>query len=163
MRKFRFVFVAIVIVCTMFSASDAQLAIRAGGGLIFDGSQPGGHVSLILPFSDKPAGLMVAVDYYKKDGVTTVPISGRGLYNIPAGEKADIYLGVGSGFLYSKDDSNTTSNSSTKALISAVGGLKIKTSDKFGIFGEVSFDRALTSGASNDFSGKAGLFISFIE
>jgi hypothetical protein len=154
---------AVVFACTISSTTDAQLALRAGGARIFDGSQPGGHVSLILPFSSKPAGVMIAADYYKKDGLTTAPISARGLYNLPVGEAADIYLGIGSGFIYTKNDAGTVSLSSTEILFSAVGGLRLNLNSKFGVFGEMSMERALISNAENNLAGKVGISITLSE
>ena len=162
MKKLSLLLIAVAF-CASATAASAQVALRAGGGMIFDGSQPGGHVSVIVPFSDKPAGLMIAADYYKKSGVTTVPISARGLYSIPAGEKASIYLGVGSGLIYSKVDVGVVSASTTKGLISGVGGLKISSSEKVGFFGEISLERALTSGAKNNLAGKAGIVFTLAE
>ena len=163
MKRLTLVLLVAVLSVAMFASADAQLALRAGGGMIFDGSQPGGHVSLILPFSDKPAGLMVAGEYYKKSGITTIPVSARGLYNLDAGESADIYLGLGTGIIYSKADLGIVSTSSTKMLFSAVGGLKFNTSETFGFFGELSLERALTDGADNNLAGKAGVAITFID
>ena len=145
------------------SAADGQLALRAGGGMIVDGSQPGGHASLVLPFSDKPAGLMVAAEYYKKNGITTIPFSARGLYNLNVGAQADIYLGIGSGLIYTKTDLGVASASSTKMLFSAVSGLKINMNEVLGLFGEVSMERALTSGADNNLAAKVGIALTVSE
>jgi hypothetical protein len=160
MEKLR-IFLIGIAACTMVSAASAQIALRAGGAMIFDGSQPGGHVSIIVPFSSKPAGLMIAADYYKKSGLTTLPISARGLYNLNVGEQADIYIGVGSGLIYTKNE--TANTSSTKGVFSAVSGLRINASEKFGLFGEVSFDRALTAGANNNVAGKIGIAFTLSE
>ena len=163
MKKVSVIIVTAAVILTMFSVADAQVALRAGGGMIFDGSQPGGHVSVILPFSSKPAGVMVSAEYYKKSGITTIPVAARGLYNLEAGKKADIYIGIGSGLIYSKTEVGTISVSSTKALFSGVGGLKINSSESVGFFGEVSLERALTSGAGNNLAGKVGIIFTLAE
>ena len=157
------IFLIGIAACTMVSAASAQIALRAGGAMIFDGSQPGGHVSIIVPFSSKPAGLMIAADYYKKSGLTTLPVSARGLYNLNVGEQADIYIGVGSGLIYTKLEADTGSTSSKKGVFSAVSGVRINASEKFGLFGEVSFDRALTSGSNNNVAGKVGIAFTLSE
>lgn len=144
--------------------ADAQIALRGGAGMIFDGSQLGGHVSMVLPFSNKPAGLMLAGEYYKKSGVTTVPLSARGLYKLSAGG-ASVYIGLGSGLIYTKVAGATAASniSSTKFLFSGVGGINFKFSGPLGAFAEVTLDRALVSGAKNNFAGKAGLSLTLVE
>ncbi len=164
MWKMIFVAMLVIVMVGLSKQAEAQLALRGGGGMIFDGSQLGGHVSLILPFSNKPAGVMLAGEYYKKSGVTTVPLSARGLYKLSAG-KASVYVGLGSGLIYTKTAGGTalTNLSSTKFLFSAVGGVNFKFSGPLGAFAEVGLDRALISGAKNHISGKAGLSLTLIE
>ena len=153
-----------LVVATLFIISGqagAQIALRGGAGMIFEDSQLGGHASLIVPFSNKPGGLMVAAEYYKKSGITTMPISLRGLYTLKA-SSASIYLGVGSGIIYKKQ-SGTPTNAAriallgTKPLFSAVAGLNFKFSGPLGAFAEGTLDRALSSGATNHWAGKAGI------
>ena len=154
-----------VIVLGLMSLSaqvDAQMALRGGVGAIFDPiTQYGGHASLILPFGSKPGGVMLAAEYYKKSGETTIPISIRGLYKA-SGESASMYLGVGTGLIYKKSSGTLArliSASQTKLLFSAVVGVNIKFSGPLGLFGEGTLDRALTSGAKNNLAAKAGLSI----
>lgn len=162
----RLICVVVVIVTLLFMSvqADAQIALRGGVGMIFDGSQLGGHASLIVPFSGKPGGLMVSAEYYKKSGTTTMPLSARGLYTLKASDMS-IYLGLGSGIIYTKNDGGLRANAvvlaaslaSTKPLFTAVGGLNFKFSGPLGAFAEVTLDRALTSGARNNWAGKAGV------
>ncbi|MBS14674.1 MAG: hypothetical protein CME19_24185 [Gemmatimonadetes bacterium] len=140
-----------------------QVELRGGAGMIFDGTQPGIHGSLILPFSSKPAGLLASVDYYKKSGVTTVPVTARGLYNINVGESTKAYFGVGSGVIYISTGTGFLQDSSTKAIMSGVFGIKGKAEGAFGFFGQVSVERALTSGASTELAAQAGVYVTFIE
>ncbi len=151
----------------LFSAqADAQMALRAGGGMIFEGSQLGAHASLVIPFGSKPGGLMLAAEYYKKSGVETIPVSIRGLYKANAGS-ASIYLGMGSGIIYEKLPVLTgqaavlASLATTEMLFSAVSGLNFKLSGPLGAFGEVTLDRALRSGATNHWAAKAGISLTF--
>lgn len=154
----------------LFSAqADAQMALRAGGGMIFEGSQLGAHASLVIPFGSKPGGLMLAAEYYKKSGVETIPVSIRGLYKANAGS-GSIYVGMGSGFIYEQKVGtpiNTTNvgvnvlKSGTELLFSAVSGLNLKFSGPLGAFGEVTLDRALRSGATNHWAAKAGISLTF--
>ena len=55
------------------TGTHAQIAFRAGGGLYVEEKEPGWHGSIILPFGSKPAGIMLAGEYYTKDGNITVP------------------------------------------------------------------------------------------
>ena len=136
MKKLFIAVLALVCLGAFATSADAQLALRGGGGMIFEGSQLGGHASLILPFSSKPAGVMIAAEYYKKSGVTTVPVSARGLYRAPVGEHS-FYLGIGSGLIYSKNDNTGAIDpSSAKILFSGVLGLNLKFSGPLGAFGE---------------------------
>ncbi|MBT3605397.1 MAG: hypothetical protein HOE48_25600 [Candidatus Latescibacteria bacterium] len=145
--------------------ADAQMALRAGGGMIFEGSQLGAHASLVIPFGSKPGGLMLAAEYYKKSGVETIPVSIRGLYKVNAGS-GSIYLGMGSGFIYEQNvgsNLNTANvlKSGTELLFSAVSGVNLKFSGPLGAFGEVTLDRALRSGATNHWAAKAGISLTF--
>ncbi|MDP6779972.1 MAG: hypothetical protein QGI83_24670, partial [Candidatus Latescibacteria bacterium] len=118
MKPGHIIVVSLLLVGLSAGVADAQIALRGGGGLIFEGKQVGGHVSVVLPFSSKAAGVMLAAEYFKKSGVTTIPVSARGLYRAPVGEKASLYLGVGSGMIYTKLPSGAISRSSTKVLLS---------------------------------------------
>jgi hypothetical protein len=154
----------------LFSAqADAQMALRAGGGMIFEGSQLGAHASLVIPFGSKPGGLMLAAEYYKEGDVETIPVSLRGLYKLKAGS-ASVYLGMGSGFIYEQTVGTPTNatnvafnalSSGTELLFSAVSGLNFKLSGPLGAFGEVTLDRALRSGATNHWAAKAGISLTF--
>jgi len=79
------------------------------------------------------------------------------IYRAPAGEQADFYFGGGSGLIYSKVSIGAASASTTKALGTGVAGINFKASESFGIFGEVGIDRALTSGAKNNFGARVGI------
>ena len=144
-------------------ASDAQLALRAGGGMIVEDSQIGAHGSLVLPFSSKPAGVMISAEYYKDSGVTTFPLAARGLYKVVLGS-GSIYIGIGSGLIYRKVDGAAGPDiSSTKALFSGVAGINLKFSGPIGAFGEITMDRALVSGADNNLALKAGISLTVSE
>ena len=145
------------------SASNAQIALRAGGGMIVEDSQVGVHGSLVLPFSSKPAGVLISAEYYKDSGVTTVPLSARGLYKVVLGS-GSIYIGLGSGLIYRKVDGVAGPDiSSTKALFSSVAGINFKFSGPLGAFGELTMDRALVSGADNNLAIKAGVSLTISE
>lgn len=154
MKKFALL---VALLVGMATAADAQPVFRVGGGLIFDGTVFGGGAAVDIPLSDQPFGLTIQGEYYKKSGVTTVPLRVMGVYRAPAGEQADFYIGAGSGLIYSKVSIGAASASTTKALGTAVAGLNFKASDSFGVFGEVGIDRAITSGAKNNFGARVGI------
>ena len=163
MRKLILAACAILMLIAAADTAHAQVALRGGAGLIFDGTVFGGHASAILPFSSKPAGVMVAAEYFKKSGVTTIPISLRGLYRASVGEDASLYAGLGSGIIYIKTETGGVDLSSTKALFSSVIGLNKPLSGALGLFAEVTLDRALTTGADNNFAAKAGIALTLSE
>jgi hypothetical protein len=138
------------------SFSTAYAAdIRLGGGVVFDGTVPGGGLAIDIPMGDRPIALSLGAEYYKKSGVTTIYAPVMGLYKTEAGESAQIYLGAGSGIRYSA--------SSTKALAAGVGGLNFKVGEKIGLFAEISYYRVFVSGADNTIVGKAGISFSLGE
>ena len=147
------------------SETHAQIAFRAGGGLYVEDKEPGWHGSIILPFGSKPAGVMLAGEYYEKDGVITVPLSIRGLYKIPLGGKFRIYGGGGSGLIYTKEESDTEliDLSSTKVLFSAVAGLNIKWLGPFRFFSEATLDRGVADDTENKYGAKAGISLTLID
>ncbi len=159
----------ILILCALLAVAGlspnahAQIALRGGGGLIVDGSIIGGHASVILPFSSKPAGVMLAAEYYKDSGATIMPISARGLYRGAVGESLSLYVGIGSGFIYRKTETGLVDFSSTKALLSAVLGFNKEMAGPIDLFCEGTLDRALVSGAKNHIAVKAGVALTFQE
>ena len=163
MKRICLIVFLLVSLCVLHGDVGAQLALRAGGGMIFENSQLGAHGSLILPFSSKPAGVMLAAEYFKDSGVTTIPVSARGLYKASVGA-GSIYVGAGSGLIYRKVEGAATADlSSTKLLFSAVAGLNLKFSGPLGLFGEVTMDRAIVSGADNNLAAKAGISLTISD
>ena len=160
MKNFRMFIAVFLGVCT-FSVAQAT-EVKLGGGLIFEGSVPGVAVAVDIPIPERPLAISFSADYFKKSGHTTVPLAIRGVYKAPVSEKADFYIGAGGGLFYSKEDAHGTvpRHSSTKGLFSSVGGIDLKLSDSIGLFGEITFDRALTSGARNEIAAKGGIFFS---
>ena len=154
MKKFALLLALLV---GMAAAADAQPTFRVGGGLIFDGTIWGGSAAVDIPLNEQPIGITIQGDYYKKSGTTTVPLRVAVVYTAPAGEQANFYIGGGSGLIYSKVSVGAISASTTKALATAAAGLNFKASESFGIFGEVGIDRAITSGAKNNFGARVGI------
>ncbi len=164
----RYLVPALAVFCLLGAATTkihAQIAFRAGGGLYIEDKEPGWHASIILPFGSKPAGVMLAGEYYEKSGVITVPLSIRGLYKIPLGNNLRIYGGVGSGLIYTKEESDTEliDLSSTKVLFSAVVGLNIKWLGPFRFFSEATLDRGVADDTENKYGAKAGISLTLID
>ena len=164
----RYLASALAVFCLLSAANSethAQIALRAGGGLYVEDKEPGWHGSIILPFGSKPAGVMLAGEYYEKDGVITVPLSIRGLYKIPLGGKFRIYGGGGSGLIYTKEESDTEliDLSSTKLLFTAVAGVNIKWLGPFRFFVETTMDRGVADDGENKYGAKAGISLTLID
>ena len=147
------------------TGTHAQIAFRAGGGLYVEEKEPGWHGSIILPFGSKPAGIMLAGEYYTKDGNITVPLSIRGLYKIPLGGSLRVYAGVGSGVIYTKEESDAEliDGSSTKVLVSAVAGLNIKWLGPVRFFAETTVDRGVGDETEDKFGAKAGISLTITD
>lgn len=150
-------------VSTAFAADETKATIKIGGGVIFDGTVPGGGLGVDINISEKPAAIEIFFDYFNKSGVTMVPAGVRFLYKAPVAEKkAGVYFGAGGGIGYWKMPSVTLlgvtiGGSTTKGLVTALFGVNIKAGEKAGIFIEGAYYRMLTSGASNDVAGRAGI------
>ena len=145
--------------------THAQIAFRAGGGLYVEEKEPGWHGSIILPFGSKPAGVMLAGEYYEKDGAITVPVSIRGLYKIPLGGNLRVYGGVGSGLIYTKEESDAEliDGSTTKVLFTAVAGMNLKMLGPFRFFGEATLDRGVAEDTESKYGAKVGISLTFTD
>ncbi len=94
-----------------------------------------------------------------------MPLSIRGLYKIPLGDKFRIYGGAGSGLIYTKEESDTEliDLSSTKVLFTAVAGLNIKWLGPFHFFTEATLDRGVADDTENKYGAKAGISLTIID
>ena len=164
----RYLAPAVAVFCLLGAvATDthAQIAFRAGGGLYVEEKEPGWHGSIILPFGSKPAGIMLAGEYYTKDGNITVPLSIRGLYKFSLGGSLRVYAGAGSGVIYTKEESDTEliDGSSTKVLVSGVAGLNIKWLGPLRFFVESTVDRGVGGETEDKFGAKAGISLTITD
>ncbi len=162
----RYLAPAVTVFCLLGAATaetHAQIALRAGGGLYVEDKEPGWHGSIILPFGSKPAGVMLAGEYYKKDGAITVPVSIRGLYKVSLGDNLRIYGGAGSGLIYTKEESDAEliDGSASKVLLTAVAGMNLKMLGPFRFFAEATLDRGVAEGTENKYGAKAGISLTF--
>jgi len=153
MKKILVAAVALFMLASFSTAQAGDVNVRVGGTAMFDPTTYGGSAAVDFALgADKPYGLGVGVDFYKKSGVTSVLVPVVAMYKTAAGEKADVYFGAGSG-IYRKSNGG----SSTKAMATAVGGLNFKAAEKMGIFVEAKFYRPFVSGATNDIAVGAGI------
>ncbi len=164
----RYLAPAFAVFCLLGAAATdthAQIAFRAGGGLYVEEKEPGWHGSVIMPFGSKPAGIMLAGEYYTKDGNITVPLSIRGLYKFSLGGSLRVYAGVGSGVIYTKEESDAEliDGSSTKVLVSAVAGLNIKWLGPLRLFVESTVDRGVGDETEDKFGAKAGISLTITD
>ena len=159
---------ALTVFCLTGAAATethAQIALRAGGGLYVEDKEPGWHGSIILPFGSKPAGVMLAAEYYEKSGAITVPVSIRGLYKFSLGDNLRVYGGVGSGLIYTKEESDAelTDGSTTKVLFTAVAGMNLKMLGPFRFFGEATLDRGVAEDTESKYGAKVGISLTFTD
>jgi hypothetical protein len=164
----RYLAPALTVLCLLGAAvtdTRAQIAFRAGGGLYVEEKEPGWHGSIILPFGSKPAGIMLAGEYYTKDGNITVPLSIRGLYKFSLGGSLRVYAGAGSGVIYTKEESDAEliDGSSTKVLVSAVAGLNLKWLGPLRFFVESTVDRGVGDETEDKFGAKAGISLTITD
>ncbi|MDE3000476.1 MAG: hypothetical protein OXU79_15485 [Gemmatimonadota bacterium] len=154
---------AICLMCATATQTHAQIALRAGGGLYVEEKEPGWHASIILPFGSKPAGVMLAGEYYEKSGAITVPVSIRGLYKFSLGGNLRIYGGAGSGFIYTKEESDAEliDGSASRVLLTAVAGMNLKMLGPIRFFMEATLDRGVAEGTENKYAAKAGISLTF--
>ena len=159
---------ALTVFCLTGAAATethAQIALRAGGGLYVEDKEPGWHGSIILPFGSKPAGVMLAGEYYEKSGAITVPVSIRGLYKFSLGDNLRVYGGVGSGLIYTKEESDAEliDGSTTKVLFTAVAGMNLKMLGPFRFFGEATLDRGVAEDTESKYGAKVGISLTFSD
>ena len=155
MKKLLIAALALMMIVSYSDAfAQGKATLRLGGGVITDGTQPGGGLGLDLNMPDKPISIGVTTEFYKKSGVTTLPVGVLALLKkTNENGKVTLLLGAGSGLVYSKVEvtflGTTVSASTTKALITALGGIQFNFSEKAGFYVKGQYYRAITSGASN--------------
>ena len=156
MKKILIAVVALLMLGSFATVQAGGVNVKVGGNAIFDPTNYGGGVAIDFSLGeDKPYGASVGVDFYKKSGITSIMVPVVAMYKAPAGEKADVYFGAGSG-IYRVSNGG----SSTKAMATGVAGLNFKASDAVGIFAEVKYYRAFVSGAQNKIGAAAGISFS---
>ncbi len=161
-----------VVLVLIAGQSEAQVEIRAGGGLLLNPSRWCGHVSIDIPIGDThPTYLSPFVEFYRQsstfESVNAIPIGLNLLYKAPfSQEYGMVYFGVGgglyrvSGTLNGIDFSGnpiTLKDSSTQGMFTAGGGLQLDFSDALGAFVQTRWIRAFASGSKNELSLMAGL------
>lgn len=149
--------------------SDAQVEVKAAGGLLLDPSRWGGHVSVDIPIGDTyPTFLSPFVEFYRKSGINAIPVGLNLLYKAPFSEEYGmIYFGAGgglyrvSGTITLRDLSGnpiaTIKDTSNQGMITVLGGLQIDFSDAVGVFAQGRWFRAFASGAKYEVAAMVGL------
>ncbi len=158
--------------------ADAQVDVKAGGGLLFDPTRWGGHLSVEVPIGDTyPTYLASFVEFYRKDGVSEIP-AGLGLtYKAPLSDRyGTVFFGVGGGILHARGfplliidpirgaiPSGET-GSTTEAMIAVGGGVRFDVAGRMGVFVQGRWFRAFASGGfPNNFALHTGLKFSLGE
>jgi len=144
MKKILIAVVALLMLGS-FSSAQAGANIRAGGGMIFDGSILGGGAAVDITLGeDMPIAISPFVEYYRdKDDIlgtsftsTLIPFGVNVLYMKSTSEKLDVYAGAGGGLLRLSVDAGGTSESQNRIMATAVAGATFKMTEQMGIFVE---------------------------
>ena len=133
---------------------------RIGGGVYFDETVPGGHLSIDIPVGGGKFAISPFADIFSKD---ILKIYGGGV-NImlkrEAGEKSTVYFGAGGG-VASVDVAKA--GSKTQSMGNAVVGLEFSVGEKASIFVQGKWIGTFGDYELRNFAGQAGVSFSFGE
>jgi hypothetical protein len=139
MKKFVLLAVVLVAIAGAVDADAADNQLRAGGGLVFDGTVWGGGAAFDIGIGDRPLAITPFLEYYSKSGLTLMNFGADITYVTGVADgKADVYLGVGAGMVRSSVD-NSTLDSGSALLVDVRGGLNYGITESVGIYGEVKY------------------------
>ena len=142
MRSF---FKVLVVGCVagflIFAAGSADAgSFKIGGGMFFDNSIPGAHLSVDIPVGEGSFAISPFADIFHK---SESKIYGGGLNALirkPAGESSTFYIGAGGGLASVKVEASaggaTASASKTSGMANVVAGLEFGVSEKAAIFAQ---------------------------
>ena len=155
---------AILMLLLVIPQNTEAVSLKAGGGMLFDPTRWGGHLSLEIPLgSDHPTYLAPFVEFYQKSQVKEIPIGISLLYKAPLSELlGTIYFGVGGGVFLSRvtftdQVLGTVKLSRTEPMISVTGGIRLDVSDRMGLYTQVYLLRPFETGSTTVFGVQAGL------
>ena len=172
------VWVFFVLVVAMVGRADAQVDVKAGGGLLFDPTRWGGYLSVEIPIGDTyPTYLAPFAEFYRKSGVSEIPAGLSLIYKAPLSDQyGTVFFGVGGGILHARGfpllidtiagpvpSPSGETGSTTKAMIAVGGGVRFDVADRAGVFVQGRWFRAFASGFPNNFALHAGLKFSLGE
>jgi hypothetical protein len=132
MKKLLMAALALTMVMAVSTAyAQPKATLRLGGGIITDGSVPGGGLGLDITRSDNPIAFGFSGEFYSKSGVKTIPIAVTGMFRKTSSNgKATVFFGAGGGYAIYK----VAGVSFNKPLASGLGGVIINATPKVGIF-----------------------------
>ncbi len=166
----------LVVMVAMFGRANAQVDVKAGGGLLFDPTRWGGHLAIEIPIGDTyPTYLAPFVEFYRKIGISEIPAGISLIYKAPLSDRyGTVFFGAGGGVLHARgfpllidtvlgpvitDETGTR----TEAMIAAGGGVLFDVAERAGVFVQGRWFRAFASGSTNNFALHAGLEFSLGE
>lgn len=160
MKKLLLAVLALMMIASYSDAFAQKATLRLGGGIITDGTVPGGGLGLVINREDNPLAFGITGEFYSKSGAKTIPAGVVGLYQ-KANENGNmkVFFGVGGGVFYSKVSIGAFSASTTKGMATGLGGVQFDFSPKAGVYVKGQYYRALTSGAANTISIGGGIAI----
>jgi len=170
MKKTLLIAIALVMLGA-FSSAEAAGTIRAGGGMIFEGSIIGGGAAVDIKLGEEmPIAISPFFEYYRDSedimGVsattTLMPIGANILYVSSTSEKMDIYAGIGGGLLRLAVDVAGISASENRILGTGVLGANFKLSEQMGIYveGKAIMSWKGDTDSTSDFAALAGISFS---
>jgi hypothetical protein len=137
MKMFVRVLCVSCMVGSMFLAAgsaSAAGAFKIGGGIYFEETTPGGHISIDIPVGEGSFMISPFADLFHKSELKLYSGGVNILMKKPAGESGQIYYGVGGGFSKVEVTDQGVSVSKTEAMANGVLGFEFSVSDRAAIF-----------------------------
>ena len=171
------VWVFLTAMVAMAGRADAQVDVKAAGGLLFDPTRWGGYLSVEFPIGDTyPTYLAPFVEFYQKSGISEIPAGLSLVYKAPLSDRyGTVFFGAGGGILHARGFpllietpvgvvATDEKGSTTKAMIAVGGGVRFDVTDRAGAFVQGRWFRAFASGDfPNNFALHLGLKFSLGE
>ena len=119
---------------------SAAGSFKIGGGMFFDNSIPGGHISIDIPVGEGSFVISPFADIFHKSETKLYGGGINALIKRPAGESSQFYIGGGGGLANVKIEVSagtaTVSASKTGAMANVVAGLEFGVGEKASIFAQ---------------------------
>ena len=167
--------ILVAVMGVMYGRADAQVDIKVAGGGVLDPTRVGGHLSIDIPIGDTyPTYISPFVEFYSKSGIDEIPAGISLIYKAPFSDRyGTVFFGVGGGMIYARGfpliDSifgnfiidqatgQVATGTSSEAMLSVLGGLRLDVADRVGVIVQGRWFRAFATGSTNNIALHAGL------